>query len=59
MMRLIHTVNTDVKVYRDAEYDEYVVKVKGKPAASYHTDDKQDAINTANLIAASEAGAMV
>lgn len=58
-MRLIHTVNADVKVYRDAEYDEYVVKVKGKHNASYYTNDKQDALDTANLIAAEEAGAMV
>ena len=57
-MRLIHTVNADVKVYRDAEWDEYVVKVKGKPEASYHTDDKQDALATANIMAASECGAL-
>lgn len=57
-MRLIHTVNADVKVYRDTEYDEYVVKVKGKPNASYHTDDKQDALTTADIIAASECGAL-
>ena len=56
-MRLIHTVNSDVKVYRCTEYNEYIVKVKGKPNASYHTDDKQDALDTANLIAASECGA--
>lgn len=54
----IHTATNAVtghqaKVYRDAEFNEYRVcywldgsKVNG---ADYHTDDKQDAISTANL----------
>jgi hypothetical protein len=57
-MRLIHKVNDDVKVYRCTEYSEFVVRVNGKPNASYHTDDKQDALDTANIIAASECGAL-
>lgn len=52
----IHTaINGDkqAKVYRDAEYNEYRVcfwldgvKINN---ADYHTDDKQDAIDTADL----------
>lgn len=51
-LRLVHTVNDSVKVYRDAEWQEYVVKVNSEKR--YHTDDKQDAIVTANIIAAEE-----
>lgn len=51
-MRKIHAVNESVKVYRDSEWDEYVVKKDGK--AVYHSDDKEDAISTAAIIAASE-----
>ena len=53
-MNKINTVYgpaTTARVYRDSEYDEYVVKfdhfgsyVEG---ADYHTDDKQDALDTA------------
>jgi len=42
---------TEVKVYRDTEWDEYSVRVfkKGieQVMASYHTPDKQDALDTA------------
>jgi hypothetical protein len=40
------------KVYRDAIWEEYVVKfsIDGKKQinADYHTDDKEDALTTAN-----------
>lgn len=36
-----------VAVYYSSEWEEYVVKVKGKPQASYHTSDKKDALQTA------------
>ena len=40
-----------VKVYRNAEYDEYVVKpCPSKGCDWYFTDDKQDAIDTANAM---------
>lgn len=52
-LRKIHTetgLNKVANVYRDSEYDEYRVifyrygqRVKG---ADYHTNDKQDAIDT-------------
>lgn len=44
-----------VRVYRDAEFGEYIVKavVKGKPVGGkgggYHTDDKADAYATAGV----------
>jgi hypothetical protein len=43
-----------VKVYRDTEWDEYSVRVfkngVEQVMASYHTDDKQDAIDTARAM---------
>lgn len=54
-LRLIHTVEIDVKlakVYRDSEWQEYRVKfyVDGvyQVEADYHTEHKQDAIDTAD-----------
>ena len=56
-LRLIQTIKRDdivhAKIYRDSEYDEYIVKfydADGKylSEADYHTDDKQDAVDTAN-----------
>lgn len=52
--KLIQTINGDhntcVKIYRDAEWDEYQVDVPGHPAARYHTDSEQDALGTAQLM---------
>ena len=46
--------NTTVKTYRDTEYNEYInrVFVDGVEivAASYHTDDKTDALHTARCM---------
>jgi hypothetical protein len=54
--RLIHTaIHTTqagtvhaAKVYRDSEWNEWQVEFKGSPKATYHTDDKADAIGTAD-----------
>jgi len=55
-MRLISTINNSLgfkaKVYFDNEWNEYIVKYyDGKlelpEGTFYHTDDKEDAINTA------------
>lgn len=58
-MKKIHTAACDtnvVKVYRDAAHDEFVCKVysngKHYEPADYFTNDKQDAIDTANTMAA-------
>lgn len=40
-----------VTVYHDAEWEEYRVVPKGRPQASYHTNDRTDAINTARVMA--------
>lgn len=55
-MRLIDTKTNDVKVakiYRDAENQEFVVKFfisnVHQINADYFTDDKSDAIGTANV----------
>jgi len=45
-MKKIATVGL-MKVYRDVEWNEYVVKHPTNPNAHYHTDDKDDAMDTA------------
>ncbi|MGC3025850.1 hypothetical protein ACPUER_11970 [Burkholderia sp. DN3021] len=52
--KLIRTLEGDlqtVKVYRDSEWNEYVVCVVGNPDADYFTNDRADAIATAELMA--------
>ena len=56
-MKLIQKFGDDavmVKVYRDSEWNEFVCRlfVDGAEmkSASYHTDDKQDAIDTAQAM---------
>lgn len=39
-----------VAIYYDSDYQEYQVKIKGQPDATYFTDDKNDAISTAQLM---------
>ena len=46
--RLIKTVDNTYKIYWDAEFQEYSIKVYKDFV--YFTDDKQDAIDTANLM---------
>ncbi|KGK41041.1 hypothetical protein LH51_17570 [Nitrincola sp. A-D6] len=41
--------NHIINVYRDSEFNEYSVRIIGKPEADYFTDDKDDAFATANL----------
>lgn len=55
-MKKVYAVLSDdsvffAKVYRDTEWNEYVVRylVGQKMAGTSHHDDKQDAINTANV----------
>lgn len=50
MLRLRITLKhegKEAKVYRDTEWSEYRVRFKGQPDADYHTDNLNDAINTA------------
>lgn len=47
--RLVATVGP-IKVYRDSEWQEYVC-VDTTSLATYHTDDKQDALDTAKIMA--------
>ena len=56
-LRLINTIEADnstAKVYRDSDWNEYRVKffIDGvhQVDADYHTDDKADAISTAESI---------
>ncbi len=39
-----------VKVYFDSEFDEYQVRIVGKPKATYFTSDKKDALSTAQAM---------
>ena len=52
MARTLVSVLTYVKVYKDTAWNEYVVELRRGTAAeidrsSYHTTDKQDALDTA------------
>lgn len=46
--------DTEVRVYRDYEWDEYSVRIFKagieQVLASYHTDDRADAISTAEIM---------
>lgn len=50
MKKIYTSESTGASVYRNSEWDEYVVKWPslGKDC-NYYTDDKQDAIDTANM----------
>lgn len=56
--KLLQKLESDrhtVGIYRDAEWDEFVAVLKnenGKELSTYHTDDKQDAIQTARRMLA-------
>lgn len=58
-MRVVETVGSVssgrfARVYRDSEWNEYRVRFfrggKYESAADYHTDDKQDALDTATFV---------
>jgi len=38
-----------VRISFNREWEEFVVKLEGKPNADYHTTDAQDALDTANF----------
>ena len=40
-------IGSPVSVYFNSEYSEYIVRIKGNSSADYFTDDKQDALQTA------------
>ena len=46
--RLIKTIENTYKIYWDAEFQEYSIKVYKDFV--YFTDDKKDAVDTANLM---------
>lgn len=48
-------VNSGIAIYFDSDYGEYQVKIKGKPNATYFTDDKADALSTAQAMRNEEA----
>jgi hypothetical protein len=52
-LRTVYTAPTGAKVKRNVEWDEYIVVPAGgtiNSSATYYTDDKQDAIDTANCM---------
>ena len=48
-MKLIAKIGS-VKIYRDSEWDEFVVKPSLREEEWYFTDDYQDAVDTATSI---------
>jgi len=44
-------ITARISVHYVEHHDEYEVRVKGLPDATYHTDDKQDALDTAKYMA--------
>lgn len=46
-MKTIKKLNEMIKVVYDAEWGQYQVRVTGNKEATYYTDDKQDALDTA------------
>lgn len=48
-MRKIAQFN-HVRVYRDVEWNQYIVKDTPREATWYYTDDKQDALDTARKL---------
>ena len=41
---------TSVRIYRDSEWNEWQVRIPGAPDATYHTDDRRDALSTAEVM---------
>ena len=50
-MRLIKQITKTIAVQYDVDWSEYQVTVEGNDNATYHTDDKQDAFDTAKDMA--------
>lgn len=46
-MKKVAQASDIISVHFDSEWDEYQVKVKGRPDATYFTDDLDDALDTA------------
>lgn len=55
-MRIIKTLDglhgVQVTVLFEPEWGEYQVRIKGSPDATYHTDGRKDAIDTAEVMRA-------
>lgn len=43
-------IGSPISIYYDSDYSEYQVKIKGQPDATYFTNDKNDALSTAQLM---------
>jgi len=50
-MKRINDFGSGIALYRDMEFDEYQVRVKNNENATYFTDDKDDAMDTAKEMA--------
>jgi hypothetical protein len=55
-MRLIKSLQSAttgqiIRIYRDSACNEYIVRVARQPLCDYFTDDKEDALATAQLMA--------
>ena len=51
LISILRSVNDQsvvrVKVYRDSDWREFQCEIPGKPDATYYTDDRTDALSTA------------
>ena len=48
--RKLKTFPSGVTVHFNTEWEEYEVHVKGNPAATYFTDDREDAMQSAAVM---------
>lgn len=53
MKRLIKKIEPGIKIYWCSDWEEYTVETGTDPDGHYHTDDKDDALDTAAYIAKS------
>lgn len=52
VQRLQGAYGCEVLIRRDVEWDEYTAEIAGQPDATYHTDDRADAIATGKVMLA-------
>lgn len=43
-------LGSHISVWLDTDWEEFQVKVKGSPKATYHTSDRGDALQTAQVM---------
>lgn len=49
-IKVVGLEGSGISVWFCEEWEEYQVKVSGKPKATYHTSDRNDALRTAQVM---------